>query len=398
MLNKLSILLYVYRSKVNGKGLVPVYCRITLNGRRKQFSTGCSLQPMDWDAGKSKYKGLSSEARHINKKLSSIRKAILKAYDDLALKSKHFDVDQLYDEYCGRTIEVKTILGVFDLHILQIKELLGKDYSPATYQKFILIKSHIKEFIKTSYRLDDYPLADLKLGFLYDLEHYLKARKKQNQNTVNKTIERVKKISRLAVAHGWLSHDPFALFRKKPYTKEVVFLDNEELRQLESCQLSERLNTVRLLFLFSCYTGLAYHELTTLRKVHIKKDNKGMLWIEMIRQKTKRPISVLLLPKALDILESYDYTSNAGILLPVISNQKLNAFLKEIAVKASIHKHLTHHVARKTFATTVLLNNDVPVDVASFMLGHSRVSTTEEFYAKVQKERVVTHLQKLNFD
>jgi integrase/recombinase XerD len=116
----------------------------------------------------------------------------------------------------------------------------------------------------------------------------------------------------------------------------------------------------------------------------------------MIRQKTKRPISVLLLPKALTILENYDYLNNDGLLLPVISNQKLNAYLKELTTEVGIYKHLTHHVARKTFATTVLLNNDVPVEIASFLLGHSRVSTTEDFYAKVQRDRVVTHLSKFS--
>ncbi|UEG54010.1 site-specific integrase [Mucilaginibacter daejeonensis] len=128
---------------------------------------------------------------------------------------------------------------------------------------------------------------------------------------------------------------------------------------------------------------------------HLKDDKKGGLWIEMIRQKTKRPICVLLLPKALDILRSYGYPNNDGLLLPKISNQKLNAYLKELALAVGITKNLTHHIARKTFASTVLINNDVPVDVASFILGHSKISTTEEFYAKVQRERVKTYMSKL---
>lgn len=398
MINKLNILFFLYRSKMNANGFVAVYCRITLNGQRKQFSSGCFLQPVDWDAKKAKHKGLSTEAKHLNKRLNSIRKAILRSYDSLAVKHENFDVNQLYEQFCGRTIEVKTLLGVFDLHISQINELVGKDYSPATYKKFVLIKSHVSEFIKEHYNSDDHPLSDLKLGFLQDLEHFLKVRKKQNQNTVNKTIERVKKIVKIAVAHGWLAYDPFAFFRKKPYTKEVVFLDSNELLRLEICQLPERLNAVRDLFLFSCYTGLAYHELSMLSKACIKKDVKGMLWIEMIRQKTKRPISVLLLPKALNILKNYEQLDKDGKLLPLISNQKLNAYLKEIAVKVRISKHLTHHVARKTFATTVLLDNDVPIDITSFLLGHSRTSTTEVFYAKVQKQRVVRHLQKFTID
>ncbi|CAM3691673.1 site-specific integrase [Mucilaginibacter galii] len=395
IVNKLHILLFLYRSKANRKDTMPIYCRMTLNGQRKQFSSGCSLNEPNWDERKSLHKGLSTEAKHINNQLRSIRNRILKSYDFLARKGDHFDINQLYDQYSGKTVEIKTLLGVFDQHITHIKELIGIDYSMATYNKFVLIRSHVGEFIKSYYHLTDYPLGQLKLGFLQDFDHFLKLQKVQNQNTVNKTIERGKKVVKIAVAHGWLTHDPFALFRKKRFVKAVVYLDSEELDLLKNYQFSGKLNTIRNIFLFSCYTGLAYHEVSHLRNVHLKT-NKGMLWIEMIRQKTKRPISVPLLPKALAVLEYYDYLNNDGALLPVISNQKLNAYLKDVGSELGIEKHLTHHVARKTFASTVLLNNDVPVDVASFLLGHSKVSTTEEFYAKVQRVRVLTHLSKIS--
>jgi integrase/recombinase XerD len=396
MKGKINILFFLYRSKVNGKETMPIYCRITLDGRRRQFSCDCFLKEADWDSKKSKHKGLSTEAKHLNERLKSILRKILRSYDLLAKTHGAFDVNQLYDQFSGITNDVKTVLGVFDLHIAQIKALVGKEYAKATYSKFLLIRRHVSEFIKDYYRQDDYPLSQLKLGFLQDLDHFLKLRKNQNQNTINKTIERIKKIVKIAVAHGWLTYDPFALYRKKRYVKEVVFLNEEELKLLEAHRLSDRLNTVRNIFLFSCYTGLAYKEVSMLKRVHLKKDHKRLLWIEMIRQKTKRPISVLLLPKALTILENYDYLNNNELLLPVISNQKLNAYLKELATEVGISKHLTHHVARKTFATTVLLNNDVPVEIASFLLGHSRVSTTEDFYAKVQRDRVVNHLSKFS--
>jgi len=394
MKGKINVLFFLYRSKANSKGCMPVYCRITLDGHRKQFSCNCSLKEIDWDSKNSKHKGLSTEAKHLNERLRSIKRKILRSYDILAKTQAVFDINYLYDQFSGIASEVRTLLGVFDLHIAQIKELVGKDYAKATHSKFLLIKSHVSEFINEYYQQDDFQLSQLKLGFLQDFDHFLKLRKKQNQNTINKTIERVNKIVKIAVAHGWLTYDPFALYRKKRFVKKVVFLDKDELSLLENHQLSNKLNTVRNIFLFSCYTGLSYQEVSEIEIVHLKKDDKGMLWIEMTRQKTKRPISVLLLPKALKILESYDYVNNNGHLLPVISNQKLNAYLKELGTEIGINKHLTHHVARKTFATTVLLNNDVPVEVVSFLLGHSRTSTTEEFYAKVQRERVVMHLKK----
>jgi integrase/recombinase XerD len=395
MINKLSLLFFLYRSKVNSKDNMPLYCRITLNGKRKQFATGCFLKESDWDVKQSLHKGASQEVRHTNNQIKSIRKRLLHCYNMLGKTYEQPDVHDLYNSYAGKIIEERTLIGVFDHHISQIKALVGQDYTAATLGKFVLIKGHVCDFIQYQYRLNDLSLKQLNLGFLHDFDHYLKVQKKQNQNTVNKTIERVKKILKISVAHGWLSHDPFALFRKKRFVKELVFLNAGELTLLENGQLLDRLNTVRNLFLFSCYTGLAYYELSTLTKAHLKKDKKGILWIEMIRRKTKRRFSVIVLPKALKILEYYSRADNNGLLLPSISNQKLNVYLKELATTVGISKHLTHHIARKTFAATVLLDNDIPIDVASFMLGHSKISTTEEFYAKVQRDRVILHMAKL---
>ncbi|WP_345953027.1 site-specific integrase [Mucilaginibacter sp. PAMB04168] len=395
MVSKLHILFFLYRSKANCKDTMPVYCRLTLNGQRKQFSSGCYLKEIDWDVKGAVQKGASIEAKHCNNRLKTIRNKLMQAYDALLKSHDDFNASDLYDQYLGNKKNERTLLGIFDFHIAQIKTLVNKDYSIATLNKFTLIRSHVCAFIKEHHRLPDYPLPSLNLGFLLDFEHFLKVDKRQNQNTVNKTIERVKKVVHIAVAHGWLKLDPFALYRKKRFVKEVVFLNSEELELLEKHPLSATLNKVRDLFIFSCYTGLAYHELSGLRSDHLKKDKKGWLWIEMIRQKTKRPIAVPLLPKALSIVKCYGYPNNEGFLFPSISNQKLNVYLKELASQAGINKHLTHHIARKTFASTVLLNNEIPMDVASFLLGHSKMSTTEDFYAKVQRERVVFHLNKL---
>lgn len=395
MNHKLHILFFLYRSKANSNDTMPIFCRITINGKRKQFSTGCALAEVYWDKQSKLCKGHSSKAKRMNNNLKAIEKKLWHSYDRLTRTSGQVDVNDLYNQYCDKVVKKITLLDVFDHHINQIKTLVGKDYSVATYQKYILIRRHVQEFIKSDYKIADYQLNQLRLGFLHDFDYFLKLKKNQNQNTVNKTIERVKKVINIAVAHGWLYPDPFALYRKKRYVKEVIFLNSEELQKLEQYQFSERLTSVKNIFIFSCYTGLAYREVCQLRKEHIKKNKTGLLWIEMIRQKTKRPISVLLLPKALRILNFYDYCNSNDCLLPIISNQKLNLYLKEIADIIGLTKHLTHHVARKTFASTVLLDNDIPIDVASFLLGHSKVSTTEEFYAKVQRERVALHLSKL---
>jgi len=260
-----------------------------------------------------------------------------------------------------------------------------------------VIQTHVTDFIRHQYNRPDYPLCEIKLNFLTDLDYYLKTEKNQNQNTINKVIERVKKVMKVAVGNGWVTNDPFLLYQKKKYTKEVVFLSNQELKKLEAHKFAQdRLSVVRDCFIFSCYTGLAYNEAAMLSKEHLQLDEGGTLWIDMIRQKTQRPIAVPILPKALRLIKKYGYPDCTGALLPVISNQKMNSYLKEIAEVIGIKKILTHHIARKTFASTVLLNNDIPLEIVSFLLGHSKTSTTELHYAKIVKENVMGHIDKLN--
>jgi site-specific recombinase XerD len=148
------------------------------------------------------------------------------------------------------------------------------------------------------------------------------------------------------------------------------------------------------MFVFCCHTGLAYQEMSSLRTHHISKAFDGNLWINMIRQKTNQPIAIPLLPQAEVILIKYK-TNDSDVVLPTISNQKFNSYLKEIAALVGIEKKLTHHIARKTFATTVLLLNGVPMEVVSELLGHSKITITQEHYAKVVKSKVSTEIIKL---
>ncbi|RZK97627.1 MAG: hypothetical protein EOO89_32970, partial [Pedobacter sp.] len=247
-----------------------------------------------------------------------------------------------------------------------MKTLIGKDYVQATYDKFVVIQTHVSDFIRHQYKKPDYPLTELKLHFLSDLDYYLKVVKDQNQNTINKVIERLKKVIKIAVGNGWLSADPFILYQKKKYVKEVIFLTKLELKKLESHKfVQQRLEAVRDCFIFSCYTGLAYNEAALLTDEHLQLAEDGYTWIEMIRQKTQRPIAVPVLSQAMQVLKKYDYPNKKGLLLPLISNQKMNSYLKEIGPIVGINKILTHHIARKTYASTVLMNNDIPVEMPS---------------------------------
>ena len=396
MIHSFHILFFLYKSKVNDKGRSPVFCRITFNNTCKQFSTGHFINEKSWNNQAQRLRGNSQEAQRINSNLDLLKQRLQRAYDEIMKEKYIFYIDDIYNRFSGSDKEYKTILQAFDYHNKKMKSLIGKDYVQATYDKFVVIQTHVTDFIRHQYNKPDYPLYELKVNFLSDLDYYLKTVKDQNQNTINKVVERIKKVIKIAVGNGWLPSDPFILYQKKKYVKEVVFLTSGELKKLENYKFAqERLTSIRDCFIFSCYTGLAYNEAASLSHVHLHLHDDGFTWIEMVRQKTQRPIVVPILPPAMRILKKYGYPK-VGLLLPFISNQKMNSYLKEIGPIIGVSKVLTHHVARKTYASTVLMNNDIPVEIVSFLLGHSKTSTTELHYAKVVKESVVRHIKKLN--
>jgi integrase len=238
------------------------------------------------------------------------------------------------------------------------------------------------------------PLEELNLQFLNDFDYYLKTEKKQEQITIKKTIQRLRAPIKQAISEGYLDRDPFILHKFKTVRKTVIFLSTEELKTLEEAVLQQkRLGTIKDLFIFCCYTGLAYNEMAHLEKRHIQVGFNNVNWIQMKREKTQRQISIPILPKAQEIIEKYSTENN--LILPTISNQKFNSYLKEIAAILGIEKRLTHHTARKTFASTILLYNDVPMEIVSELLGHSNMIITQESYGKIVQKKVSEEINKL---
>jgi integrase/recombinase XerD len=227
----------------------------------------------------------------------------------------------------------------------------------------------------------------MKMSFITEFEYYLKAEKKFEQNTIHKTLQRFKQVVKIAVGLDLLAKDPFLLHKNRKPKKQVVFLTKEELSELEKYQFASiRLQQVADLFIFCCYTGLAYTEMANLKPKDIILGFDGKKWINILRQKTNKKNEIPLLSKAEKILNKYNDN------LPIISNQRFNAYLKEIAEIVGIEKNLTHHLARKTFASTILLYNDVPMEIVSELLGHSEMQTTQNHYAKVVRKKVSKHM------
>ena len=382
--HKMRVLFVIAHNRIKKNNKAPIYCRITYNKCRKQFATGIFIEPEYWDNIKQKILPENKENTISNKKISLVSHQINEAFLMLQILPNEFDVDDVYRKYKGEdSKEEITILGAYDLHNDKTEKLIGIDFNKLSWSRYVESRRKVALFISKFYKRKDVRLRDLDLKFIQDLEYFFKTELKLKQATVYRSIQRIKKIIQFAISENYLKKDPFHLYKNKKYKTVIIYLTDVELKKLEKHNFSqERLQQVKDMFIFCCYTGLAYAEMSTLTTKNIEIGFDGKEWIQMIRKKTNRKISIPILPKAKEILDKYNDE------LPSISNQKFNSYLKEISELLSIDKKLTHHIARKTFATTVLLYNNVPMEIVSELLGHSNMNVTQSHYGKVVQKKV----------
>ncbi|MHA3047138.1 tyrosine-type recombinase/integrase [Riemerella anatipestifer] len=392
----LKILFVISASRINKQGFAPLNCRITYNSERKPFATGLFINPDNWNSKKQKAFPPNEENNFINTQLSLIKNNINQAFLFLQVKEEKFDVNDIYTQYKGETLAREYgVLEYYEIYLEKLKKLIDVEIKKQTWDKFSYIRDDVKEFIKFHYKKSDIKLKDLDFNFITEFEYYSKTELKHQQVTINKSLQRLKKVVKQAVIQKYLESNPFEEHKPKKVYPKIVFLTQEELYKLEHHIFqSEILNQVKDCYLFCCYTGLAYKEMFDLKKEDLITKPDGVIWIYKKREKTGRNFSVpLILPKALKVVEKY--SSESEYLLPRVSNQYFNRLLKEIAFVLKIPKNLTHHTARKTFASTVLLNNDIPIEVVSKLLGHSKISITQEYYADVMPESLSEKLKNL---
>ena len=392
---KTTILFVISPTKINQKGLCPLNCRITLNKERKQFTTGLFVNPNYWENKLQKVNTQDPNYKFINAQIEQIQIKINNIVLVFQLQNRDCTLDNIYNKYIGVEIKKKEyVLSYYKQYLFKIKKLVGLELKESTYNKFVYVGNHLEAFLKWKQKKTDYPLEELSLQFLTDFDYYLKTEKKQAQITINKTIQRLRAPIKQAISEGYLDRDPFILHKAKTVRKTVIFLTTEELKTFEETVFQQkRLSTIQDLFIFCCYTGLAYNEMSNLESKHIIIGFDSMNWIQMKREKTQREISIPILPKAQIIIDKY--SKNNTLIFPSISNQKFNSYLKEIGDISGINKRLTHHVARKTFASTVLLYNDVPMEIVSELLGHSNMTITQESYGKIVQKKVSEQMKNL---
>jgi len=390
MNKKLGLLFFLKRSKMNANGLVPIYLRITIAGVRTDISSKRFIDAAKWNNQSQKVTGYSEEVRSINSGLKALEMKVYKAYGEMAEKNILITSASLksfvIDEGVAPAPPEKTILGVFRTHNLEMKSLIGNGFAAGTFQRYETSYSHTAEFIKWKYNSDDLPLNRIDHEFVTSYDYYLRSVRNCANNSTVKYIKNFKKIVLICLANAWMEKNPFLLYKVK--LKKVVreFLNMDEIQRIADHDFKfNRLSQVRDIFLFCCFTGLAYADVMKLKKTEIVTDDKSEKWISTYREKTKTQVKVPLLKMALDILDKYEHhplCAEYARVLPVLSNQKTNNYLKEIATACNIDKELTFHIARHTFATTVTLSNGVPIESVSKMLGHIDIKTTQH-YAKI---------------
>lgn len=391
MKTKVSILFYAKRAKVNANGLFPIYTRITVNGKRIEMSTGRFVDPSKWSTSAGKMKGQSEEARSVNRQLDMLKIKIIDIQMELIHQNIPITAKAFKSKLLGLDEKQRMLIPIFEDHNKKIEELVGKEYAPGTLERYKTSLKHTIDFLEWKYKISDIDILKINHAFITEYEFYLRSVRNCSNNTTVKYIKNFGKIIKICLANNWIDKNPLSNYKAKVREVERVYLTEEEIQKILNKEFpTERLSLVRDIFLFSCFTGLAYIDVKNLTKSHISLGIDGEKWIFTHRQKTESASKIPILPVTQLIIDKYlehPQCLNENRLLPILSNQKMNAYLKEIAGICEINKELTFHIARHTFATTVTLSNGVPIESVSKMLGHKNLRTTQH-YAKVLDRKV----------
>ena len=397
--NTFSILFFMHRSKTNKNDEHPIYCRLTVQGKSREFSTQIWACNDKWNPSKSKVSGTTESTKTANNTLSIIRLSLMNIRTKLLSEGKLITAENVVNMHLGKTEKKYTLIELHEYHNEHhVKKLIDKDYAHGTYERYKTSLDHIKKFIAYKYKVSDMVLTDMNFSFANDYEFYLKTVRSCSHNTTIKYIKNLKTVIYFAIKREWLVNNPLDRYKGKLERVDKEFLTEKELNTIEMKEFdNERLNEVRDVFVFCCYTGLAYSDVAKLNNKNIVIGIKGGKQINLKRTKTNVTANIPLLSKPLQLLQKYqndEFCIFNDKLLPVKSNQKQNAYLKEIANICGCGKKLTTHTARHTFAT-LMLTKGASIESVSSMLGHTNIKTTQ-IYGKIVEEKVVNEMGRIN--
>lgn len=387
MRSTFRVLFFLKRDKQKANGNVPLFCRITIDKQEARFGVKLDINPAIWDVKAGRAVGRTSEVVEINSIIDKTKSALFNVYNEILLSDVNVTAEKVKNYFLGGATKHHNLLEQFIRHNEDVEKLIGISKSKATYQKYEVTRKHLTNFIKEKYNLSDISFKEINHLFLTDFEVYLLSTCGCNPNTTAKFMQFLKRIVIIAKNNGWIKADPFANYKIRIKKVDRGYLSQEEVEAIIAKKFStKRLEQVRDIFIFSCFCGLAYIDVKKLRKENIRTSFDGNLWIMDKREKTDVSFSIPLLDIAKKILDKYEGTLPNGQILPVPSNQKMNAYLKEIGALCGIDKDLTFHIARHTFAT-LTLSKGVSIESVSKMLGHTNIRTTQ-IYARITDTKI----------
>ncbi|GAA4954222.1 site-specific integrase [Algibacter agarivorans] len=394
-----SILFWIYAARAKNNQ-TDIYVRITVNGKRVNISLKKKIDVDSWDVKSQKVKGNGKTAREINHYLNEISSTLFQCYRDLKLENRVLSPKLIKARFLGEDKIIHSLQDIINYH----NETMTSKLCSKTMCHYRTSQKYVLEYLEKKYKSSDIYLQDLDYAFVLGFENFLRCYQprhyqgKIGNNAVMKHIQRLRKMTTLAYHMEWIDRDPFVKFKPILEKREREFLTDIELKNIENLLPTiERLSVVKDLFIFSCYTGISYGDIMNLSNKSIIQGIDGNSWIMSKRNKTKVPFKIPLLPATELLIKKYKNhprTQFSGNLMPSISNQRLNSYLKEIADLCNIRKNLTFHMARHTFATTVTLSNGVPIETVSKLLGHTKIATTQ-IYARVIERKVSEDMEKL---
>ena len=377
-----------------------VYVRITVNGSRSEISLKQRVEPNEWNPVAEKVNGRKKQNKDLNQFLEKVRARLSNIYRELLVEGDLPTSTMVKNQFLGIQETGNTIQDAFDYH----RKMAEGNISKNTLHHYKTTEKYVNEFLLAHYKTKNVLLRKINYKLITEFEYFLRKRKPvdhqkpMQNNGVMKHIERFRVVVKLAVKLDWITTDPFRNYQIKFRKVERGFLEADELVKIEEAEFKlPRLRLARDLFVFSCYTGLAYIDTIQLKPEEIHLGTDENYWIISNRQKTGVSMRIPILPKAWHIIQKYINNSRSkynGTVFPVISNQKLNSYLKEVADLCGIPKNLTYHLARHTFATTVTLSNGVPIESVSKMLGHTSIKTTQ-IYARIVDSKLSDDMKSL---
>ena len=388
------VVFYLRSNYVNKEGKTSVMLRIYLNNERLSLGSTCiSVKSSQWDKEKERIKGRTTEALNTNLQLDNIASGLQSIFRRIEM-SDVVSLERIKSEFLGKKDEIDTLMQLFEKHNGDVAKQVGVSVGKAILQKYNVCKRHFSEFLEKQYKRSDLKLTELTYVVIREFDLYLRTEVGQNANTATKTMKTFKTITLLGQKMGVLLHDPFMNHRFHIEPVNRGFLTDEEILLIAHKQINIlRLELIRDIFIFSCFTGLAYIDVSNLTPDHIVTLGDKQ-WIMIQRQKTSVETNVLLLdiPKAI-IAKYGGKTYRYGKLFSMLTNQKTNSYLKEIADICGIKKNLTFHLARHTFAT-MSLSKGVPMESVSKMLGHTNIRTTQ-IYARITNKKIEHDMEEL---